>query len=206
MDCACGTGDMSIFLQKKGFNVDAFDISEEMLMIAKEKTHNLGLHVNYTVQDMTHFLFHKTFSFITCINDGLNYLTQLIDVEKFFNNCRMYLQDKGFLLFDISTSYKLEKMDGQLFAEEDDDFAYIWFNEYDKTEKLLNMDLSFYTKVKDGLFARTSETHVQRGHSIEEIKSLLEKCGLNLTALYADISPKKPASTSERIHFLAQKN
>lgn len=205
LDCACGTGDVSILLGKKGFQVDAFDSSEDMLMIAKEKSHNSGLHINYTIQDLRQFKFHKTYSLITCINDGVNYLTNLKDAEKFFKNCYSYLNDKGYFLFDVSTAHKMEKMSNQLFAEEDEDFAYIWFNDYDKGNKLLTMDLSFYTLTANGLFARSSETHVQRAHSFDEITLLLKNCGFNLIAVYSDLTFDAPADSSDRIHFFAQK-
>ena len=205
LDCGCGTGDISIFLAKSGYVVDAFDISSDMLMVAKEKSHNLGLHINYTIQDMRHFKSHKKYSAITCINDGLNYLTTLKDVEMFFNNCNQYLKDNAFLFFDISSIYKLENMNEQLYAEESDEFSYIWFNEYNEHEKLLTMDLTFFTQIKDNLFSRSYETHVQRGHSIEEIEFLLSKCGFSLISTYSDISLNMPSDKSERIHFLAQK-
>ena len=192
-------------LGKRGFRVDAFDTSEEMLMIAKEKSHSAGLHINYTIQDMQNFNFHKTYALITCINDGVNYLTSLQSVERFFKNCYSYLNKGGYFLFDISTINKLEKMSGQLFAEEDDDFAYIWFNDYDKATRVLTMDLSFYTHTKNNLFLRTTETHLQRAHSVEEMKLLLENCGFKIVVLYSDLSLKNPDDLSDRIHFLAKK-
>lgn len=205
LDCGCGTGDISIFLAKSGYGVDAIDTSADMLMLAKEKSHSLGLKINYTIQDMRTFKTHNKYSMITCINDGINYLINLGDVELFFDNCSKHLESGAFLLFDISTIYKLKNMDSQFFTEETDEIAYIWSNEFDDKKKTLTMDLTFFTQIDDDVYQRTSEMHVQRAHSVEEIDVLLNKCGFSLINLYGDVSLEKPTSTSERIHFLAQK-
>jgi len=205
LDCACGTGDISILLAQSGLNVDAFDISPDMLITAKEKTHNLGLHINYTLQDMCSFKSHNKYSFITCINDGVNYLTTLDDAKSFFNNCYLNMDSGAYLFFDISTEYKLQGLDGEFFAEESEEFAYLWFNEYDYKNHLLNMDLTFFTQVEDDMFKKTYETHIQKAYSKKEITSLLQNCGFSLVNIYSDISLKKPEDKSMRIHFLAQK-
>jgi len=185
--------------------VDAIDTSLDMLMIAKEKTHNYGLHINYTAQDMRAFKSHSKYSIITCINDGVNYLTTLEDIEAFFNSCASHMESGAFLLFDISTKLKLKSMHNQVFAEDGDDFAYIWFNEFNERKKLLYMELTFFTQTKDDIFRRSSELHVQRAHEPVEIESLLQKCGFALINTYGDLSSESPDEKSERIHFLAQK-
>lgn len=205
LDCGCGTGDISILLAKQGYTVDAIDTSSDMLMMAKEKTHNLGLKVNYTVQDMRTFKSHNLYSLITCINDGINYLNTLEDVELFLKNCYQYLSKDCYLLFDISTEYKLKNMSGEFFAEEGDDFAYIWSNEYDEDSKHLTMDITFFNQIKEDVFRRTSEMHVQRAHSMDEINTLLKNTGYETAAIFGDISSESPADTSQRIHFLVKK-
>lgn len=205
LDCGCGTGDISILLAKQGYIIDAIDTSSDMLMIAKQKTHDFGLKINYTVQDMRTFKSHNTYSLITCINDGVNYLNSLEDIELFFNNCSKYQSSGSYFLFDISSEYKLKNMDGEFFAEEDDDFAYIWSNEYNDESKLLTMDITFFNYIGEDLFRRTSEMHVQRAHSIQEITSALKKAGYIPTVIYADLSLELPSDTSKRIHFLAKK-
>lgn len=205
LDCGCGTGDISIFLSKAGYVVDAIDISTDMLTEAKEKTHNLGQQINYTVQDMTQFKFNKKFSLITCINDGINYLTSLDDGRAFFESCAKHTESGSLLLFDISTRKKLEKMDNQFYAEDNEEFAYIWSNQYDYDNHILSMDITFFTQIEDDIFERSSEIHLQRGHSADEISSLLLQCGFKIIDTFSDISIEKPIDTSDRIHFLAKK-
>lgn len=205
LDCGCGTGDISILLANEGYTVDAIDASSDMLMMAKEKTHNLGLRVNYTVQDMRTFKSHNIYSLITCINDGINYLNTLEDVEQFLLNCSKYQSSGSYLLFDVSTEYKLKNMDGEFFAEEGDDFAYIWSNEYDENSKHLTMDITFFNQIEEDIFRRTSEVHVQRAHDADEINILLKNVGYENIAVYGDLSNENPSDTSNRIHFIVKK-
>ena len=44
LDVACGTGDLSIELLRRGFSVTGIDLSEEMLEIAKQKTASANFH------------------------------------------------------------------------------------------------------------------------------------------------------------------
>lgn len=185
--------------------VDALDISSQMLIIAKEKSHNEGLHINFTMQNMCTFKSHHKYSCITCINDGVNYLASLNSVEAFLNNCNNYLLDDSILIFDISSKYKLKNMDKEFFVEELDDLAYIWSNNYDNKTSLLTMDLSFFCHVEGDMYQKTSETHIQRAHSVDEISSILKKCGFALLGVYDNISLDRYNDTSTRIHFLAKK-
>ncbi|MEX1376846.1 MAG: class I SAM-dependent methyltransferase [Eubacteriales bacterium] len=205
LDCGCGTGDISIFLAKAGYIVDAIDSSGDMLIQAKEKTHNQGLHINYTLQDMKTFKFNKKFSLISCINDGINYLTKLDDVKLFFENCSRHMDSGAFLLFDISTRKKLQDMNNEFFAEDNEEFAYIWSNQYDYENHILSMDITFFTQIDDDIFERSSEIHLQRGHSIDELTLLLSQSGFSIVDIFSDISFDRPNDSSDRIHFLAQK-
>lgn len=51
LDIACGTGDSSITLYKRGFNVIGIDIAEEMLNIAKRKNATLKLYKNLALPE-----------------------------------------------------------------------------------------------------------------------------------------------------------
>ncbi len=65
LDVACGTGETSIFLAKKGFVVDAFDISEVAIRRARRKAKEEGLRVNFKVCEARRFFYRpSTYSLI----------------------------------------------------------------------------------------------------------------------------------------------
>ena len=57
LDIACGTGETSIYLAKKGFKVDAFDISDVAIRRARIKARREGVKVNFKPVDADLFSF-----------------------------------------------------------------------------------------------------------------------------------------------------
>lgn len=62
LDAGCGTGNFSIKLAQMGSTVTGIDISEDMLSLAKNKTSQLGLDINFLKMDL-HFLNFPDHSF-----------------------------------------------------------------------------------------------------------------------------------------------
>lgn len=87
-----------------------------------------------------------------------------------------------------------------IFAEETDECAYLWQNEFNEETRLLRMDLSFYIKAPDGRYDRYEETHRQRAWRSGEIGQLLLESGLcDIAVLGSDAGDEK------RIFFSAKK-
>lgn len=66
LDMACGTGNYSLFLAKKGFKVTGVDISENALAIAKAKSRKAKLKIRLLLADVfsLSLALHDTFDFI----------------------------------------------------------------------------------------------------------------------------------------------
>lgn len=60
VDCACGTGALTVRLAEKGIAVTGVDISEEMLRIAGENAASQDLQIPFVRQDMAHLSVHKS--------------------------------------------------------------------------------------------------------------------------------------------------
>ena len=207
LECACGTGEMSLRLAKMGYSVTATDISEEMLMIASEKQRQAGLamgKLRFVRMDMREVSSHKPVDCVLSCCDGVNYLTSTADLSAFFSSANSVLKPGGLLLFDISSRYKLSKTLGNnCFAENGRDAAYIWQNSYDEKTKLIEMELTFF--IRNGeLYERFDETHIQRAHSVREIGARLKEAGFTFEA-YSCFKEEPPKETDERIQFIARK-
>ena len=73
LELACGTGNMTIPLTKKNYDIAAIDISEEMLSVAREKAEKEGVELVLLQQDLAEFDFEiDNLDCILCACDGFN--------------------------------------------------------------------------------------------------------------------------------------
>lgn len=203
-DVACGTGDMTLYLYDKGYQVVGVDRSQEMLEEAYQKSMGKGIH--WINQDMLDMRFHEPVDCITCVNDGVNYLLTDDALQKGLQQFHDNLKSGGLLLFDISSRAKLMGMADDFYAEEDDDVAYIWQNHFDEDKQTLTMDISFYIREEDGRFRREEEQHVQRIHDVEHVMDLLNAVGFHRIVAYSAFTKEKPTAKDQRIQFVAIRN
>ena len=202
LDLGCGTGNMTTELSLRGIDMTGIDISEDMLMVARDKS--VGKDILYLNQDMTEFELYGTVSFVISSLDCINYITDKRDLLKVFKLVNNYLDPGGLFVFDINTKYKLENVlgDNTFILENENSFC-AWQNEYDKKRRICDFFLTFFTKDKDG-YSRFDEHHSERAYSIEEITALIEKSGMKLLKVYNPLSFDAPTDKSERVFFVVQ--
>ena len=206
LDCACGTGEITLRLHKAGYRMTGADVSEPMLAQAQQKSRKAGATIPFVRQAMQELCVHKPVSAITCACDGVNYLLTQKDVSRFFSGANCALKDGGLLLFDISSAYKLEKiLGGQTFGEDEPTCTYLWQNCFDEQSRLLEMRLAFFTPDGKGAYKRFDERHIQRAHKKEELTALLEQSGFTVEGVYEAFTRNPASEQSERIQFVARK-
>ena len=79
-DLACGTGNMTIPLAKRGYNMTGADLSADMLNIAREKS--MGLDILYLNQSITSLDLYGSMGAFLCVIDGFNYMISPAALEK----------------------------------------------------------------------------------------------------------------------------
>jgi SAM-dependent methyltransferase len=206
LDCACGTGELTLRLAGRGYAMTGIDRSEEMLAVAAEKARKAGRKVPFVRQDMRRLCVHKPADAIVCACDGVNYLLSAADVAAFFKSAANVLSEGGLLLFDVSSAYKLAHvLGGRTYGEDTEACTYLWQNAFDPKSRLLEMDLVFFTKDETGLYMRFDETHIQRAHEAAELCAALQKNGFSLLGVYDAFTRDEPKRESERIQFAARK-
>ena len=207
LDCACGTGEITLRLQREGYVLTGADCSEQMLEIAQQKARKAGQRIPFICQDMRNLSLHKPMSAITCACDGVNYLLSDADAEQFFLGAYRSLKDGGLLLFDVSSAYKLEHiLGGQTFGEDEPECTYLWQNCYDPKSRLLEMRIAFFQPDGQGKYTRFDERHVQRAHQADHIANALARAGFTIVGIYDAFTKDQPTAISERIQFVARKN
>ena len=75
LDLGCGTGNMTMELNSRGFDMIGVDSSLEMLDVAREKACDAEKSILYLNQDMTSFELYGTVSTVVSTLDCVNYVT-----------------------------------------------------------------------------------------------------------------------------------
>lgn len=202
-DLACGTGNITIPLAKRGYDMTGVDISEDMLNLAREKSQ--GLDILYLCQSLTRLDLYGTMDAFLCMIDGINYVISpklLIDAFSRMRTC--FMNPDAVFIFDISTRHKLKNVIGNnTFIHSDRDIFYSWQNRYIESKNLSDMMLTFFVRDKKN-YRRFEERHIQRAYSESEIRFMLKKAGFSKIHAYHELTFEKPRPDSERIVFVCR--
>lgn len=206
LELACGTGNITVPLRKRGYEVTAIDRSLEMLSQAHHKAAEQNLTIEFYQQDMLNLQIQEQYSTILCLCDGVNYILNLKDLKVFFQKVYSLLKDGGVFIFDISTYYKLKEILGDnTYGEDLGDITYLWENYYSDEEEIVEMDLTFFQENKEGLYEKHKEFHKQKAYHHQKLLSLLKEQGFSAVETYHDLSFMKPRKDSHRIFFVCRK-
>ena len=202
LDLGCGTGNVTLPLANRGYDMIGLDSSVEMLEIAMEKRLNSGHDILYLLQDMREFELYGTVRAVLSVCDSVNYVTDEEELQEVFRLVNNYLDPQGIFIFDFNTEYKYREVLGDgTFAEEREECSFIWDNYYDQEEQINEYELTLFVKCRqeEDLYRKYQEVHFQRAYTLEEIKTLIEKSGLTFLNAYDDYTRETATEESERI-------
>ena len=178
LECGMGSGNLTETLLKRGFNVDGFDISDEMLSIAYNKLIDYK-NVNILKGDIRTFMSSKKYDLICCFFDVLNYIKTIDEIELFLKNAKKQMNENSILMFDINTEYKLkEYLGNNTFVSEEEDFFYVWRNYIKKN--YIDFEIDFFIKNENNTYEKIKEIQRQYIHSENDIIQLFEKNELKI--------------------------
>ena len=205
LDLGCGTGSMTELLAKQGYDMIGVDLSDSMLDIAMEKRAQSGHNILYLQQDMREFELYGTVRAVICLCDSLNYLLEEDDLLTTFKLVNNYLDPNGLFIFDFNTVYKYETVIGDsTIAENREDCSFIWENYYDPEEEINEYDLTIFVQEEGDTFHRFTETHLQRGYTVEQMRTLVEQAGLKILEIMDSDTGEAVTETSERVYIVAK--
>lgn len=206
VECACGTGSITLPLRRAGFQMTGVDLSGEMLACAMEKARKAGLQIPFVCQNMVELTVPRRVDCVLATCDGVNYLTTVDEVRNFFKAAYQALKPGGAFIFDVSTPEKLSKTLGNhtLFQDEEG-FAYIWQNHYQESTAKVTLQLTIFVQRPDGAFDRFTEQQTQRAHSRTELRSWLKDAGFECISITGRMRLTQPHAGDDRWHICAKK-
>ncbi len=205
VDLGCGTGTLAELLYEKGYDMIGVDASESMLNIAMDKKAESGSEILYLQQDMRELELYSTVGTVYSVCDSLNYILEEEELKTVFSLVNNYLFPGGIFVFDFNTDYKYREVIGNTtIAENREDCSFIWENYYDPEEEINEYDLTIFVQEEENLFRRFTETHFQRGYTVEQMLRLVEEAGMKVVEVTDADTGEAVTEQSERVYIVAR--
>ncbi len=206
LELGCGTGNLTVPLKQKGYDITGVDISTDMLNQALIKSEQAGVEIPFICQDMTKLALGQEYDLALCACDGLNYILDPTQFRQVLARIAQHIRPDGLFLFDLNSDQKLTVTYGdQSYADLFDDFGYFWDNAFDYETKICTMELTFFIPTADGLYQRVIETHQQRLWYPSFVQECLVLTGWSLIGYYVFLTRKEPKEAVERWQFVAKR-
>ena len=204
LDIACGSGSLCKEFLHLGIDPIGVDGSADMLAKAGEK---LSGQVLLLQQDMRELDLYGMVDGAVCTMDSVNHLCKTIDVQRFFERLRLFVQPGGLFIFDVNSVYKHRHvLANQVFVAEESDVLCVWRNRLISRTNEVEMLLDFFAEEEDGSYSRFCDTVRERAYSRQTLCQLLQKTGWDCLAVYADMTTDDPLPDCQRLVFVARNN
>ncbi|MCH5298735.1 MAG: methyltransferase domain-containing protein [Ruminococcus sp.] len=204
LDLACGTGNLTLELKRRGVDVYGIDGSAEMLSRAQEKSADENLGILFLCQQMQSIDLYGTIDTCICTLDSINHMTDKADVQSTFERVSLFMNKGGYFLFDVNTVYKHRNvLADNTFVYDTDDVFCVWQNSL-KENNIVDIELTFFERDGDAYF-RTDEGFCERAYSHEDLSEMLSESGFEIVAVYGDLGFESPKEDEQRAIYIAKK-
>jgi SAM-dependent methyltransferase len=208
LDLACGSGTHALHLLRRGYQVVGVDGSHEMIAQAKRKMAILNQPFPVFHGKMGAFAqegIDRDFDLVICLYDSLNYVLEDEGVLACFREVHSHLRPGGGFIFDVTTEYNLlQNFAGYTFAENFDNYSYIWENDYSLDTKICSSRVTVFER-KDGQYEEFVEVHNQRVYCTPVLEAWLKETGFTVLGTFHNTTEEPVKPKAERIHFVARR-
>ncbi len=208
-DIACGAGDHSLILAKRGMNVTAFDISNTLIEFAKQRASENGLTVNFYKGDMREVSYREQFKAALLLSHSFGFFRHE-DNLRVLSGVYTALVRGGRLIIDLMNPYNLPRFQatwtkiegGYLLSEP---------HKLDATEGILRGRPATFIDTEAGEIVLMNQDAMAnndiRMYTAPEITALLRSTGFSRIEMYGQNTlPKTPyTSSSERMVVVASR-
>lgn len=200
LELGCGTGIIAVELAKLNKEIYATDLSEDMLVVAKERAIDQDVNIMLGRLDMTDFRVNQQLDEILCLCDSLNYIHSKNQVLKVFENVYKALKPGGRFIFDVHSMHKVNNVFTNYHEHyEEDDFYFDW-----QVKKTGEGKIQHHVIIHDyENKCDVDEIHVQQTYSVDEYVKQLNRCRFSDIQIYSDF--KEYDEKDDRVIFVVTK-
>jgi ubiquinone/menaquinone biosynthesis C-methylase UbiE len=201
LDVCCGTGTMCELMTREGFQLSGFDISPQMIEVARRKAAEKDMDIRYEVFDAADANMGETYDAAFSFFDSLNNILDPQRLQMSFDRVFEHLKPGGSFIFDLNTAYAFEqRMFDQSNLRPNAKLRYKWVGEWDPETRIITVDMQFWRRGEE-----FREVHTQRAYSEDEVRAMLAKSGFEEVRAFHSYTLNPPRYTSDRFHFTALK-
>jgi ubiquinone/menaquinone biosynthesis C-methylase UbiE len=202
LDLACGNGIASVLLAKSGLKVYGLDISKEMLKLAKLRAKKANVKIKFIHADMRNFTLPEKVDLVVSLYDSLNYLLELEDLEKTFQNVFNVLEPGGIFIFDMNTRKTLRRWDNWIYFNEK--YNLVMKGSFDPQANIAKLLIVMFIRKRKDWYKRVTELHVEKAYKKSEIRKCLRKAGFR-EIHFSEFPPIRGYSLPGRLFCIARK-
>ena len=188
LDLACGTGNHSIALVKKGHTVEGLDASKEMINIAKNKAASQEVNIKFHVSPMQSFKINSQFEAVICMFASMDYLINDKDILRMLKRVKKVLKPNGLFLFDFWDEKEFlnhnERFRVKDVGQKGIRLIRIAESANDIHRKILKVKVNCLVIKNKKIIDEFSEFHCSRYFQKKEIIYFLEKSGFEIVKIY----------------------
>ncbi len=193
LELACGTGRITCELAKSNKSMTGLDLSETMLEVARQKSIQLNLNIDWHLGDMTNFNLNKKFDAIFVGYNSVHHILTNQDFRNFLKCIKLHLKPNGRFLFDIFNP-SLDLLNRQKIRSETKDFfdpttkEHIFLtedNQYDTATQINH--ITYYYSKKDQPDFHSHPLNM-RCYFPQEMDALLNYNGFKIVNKYGDFN------------------
>lgn len=205
LDLACGTGSLTLELSRRGVDIYGVDSSVEMLSEARMKCADAGADILFLCQKMQALDLYGTVDTVFCALDSLNHLSGKKEMQQVFEKVSFFMDPGGYLLFDLNTLYKHEKILGSnTFVYDMGPVYCVWQNHCTPGTGRVEIQLDFFER-EGKLYRRSREHFSEFACPVEDVFPMLGKAGFGHIQVYNELTFDPPQEDCQRVVFAAQK-
>ncbi len=206
LDLGCGTGQVTLELAKRGYDMTGLDLSPDMLSRAYSRMYEEELSgILFLEGDMCDFELYGTVGAVVCCLDGVNHIMEPADLARCFSLVHNYLDPDGLFIFDVNTPYKFKNIyaDNDYVLEEDGAVC-VWRNRLQGDGVQCDFHLTVFDRQRDGRYTRQDGVQSERCYGEEELRELLTSAGFEVLGFFGGLDLSEPHDTTERWHVAAR--
>ena len=178
LDIGCGTGTLAILMAEAGWKAIGLDLSEAMLVQAKQKARDASQAVEFVQQDMRDFRIETPVNLVTSFYDTVNHLLFAEDLQSTLRGVARALLPGGLFVFDVNTEATFRQVwGGATHFIDAPKASMVYRTTYDAESRLAKGLVTGFLRRGDH-YEKFEEEIIERYWPPEEIATHLEAAGL----------------------------